>query len=132
MAGGDESAPAGGARGSDGRARRWGLPVAVVVAWVAGILLIDDETAQTIFVVGLVVALVGGDEILSRRRGEKTGPSADDPAFPVVPLILAVLAASFFSSADAERAALVPLAVAFVAIWKLIRRRRHGAAPDPL
>lgn len=130
MAGGEGSAPTSAARGSHGRDSRWWLlAVGIAIPWVAGILLIDDETAQTIFVVGLVVALVGGDAILSRRRREK---GEDDGAFLVVPLILAVLVANVFSSDDAERAAVVPLAIAFVALWKLARsRRRRGASARP-
>lgn len=133
MVGDDAQAPTGDAGGTGRGSARWWLMAAIAVPWVAGILLIDDETAQTIFVVGLVVALVGGDAILSRRRGEKAGAGDDDAAVLIVPLILAVLVANVFSSDDAERAALVPLAIVFVALWRLARgRRRRGPTVRPL
>lgn len=116
----------------DGAVRWWLFVALVSLAWVAGILLIDDETAQLVFMVLLLLALIGGNPFLSRLRGGRAQPEEDDGRFLFIALLLAVLLANFFASGDAERAAMVPLAVVLAALWSLgtaLRRRRAAARP---
>ncbi|MDQ4049638.1 MAG: hypothetical protein M3131_09710 [Actinomycetota bacterium] len=129
MASGLDPQPTTGVGGSPGRYTRW-LSGALLlsIAWVAGILLIEDETAQTIFIVLLVAAVVGGDALLSRRRRGEREAGEDSVGVPAVPILLAAVAASFFGSGDPELAAVVPIAFVLMALWRLVRSRRQRAA----
>jgi hypothetical protein len=102
-----------------------------VAALVGGILLIDDGTAQTIYLLLLVAAMLGWDASVSRGGAGRPGGARSgeaEQAFPWIPLALAVLVVGFFESDDAVLAAVIPLGLAFVALWKLAARRRRGAA----
>lgn len=103
--------------------------VVAVAALVGGILLIDDRTAQTVYLLVLVAAMVGADAIASRGRVESpTGADSGEAeeVFPWIPLALAVLIVGYFESEDVALAVVIPLGLGFVALWKLARRRRRG------
>lgn len=116
----------------EARALAWLIKGVLAGAFVGGILLIDDATAQTAYLVIFAAVVVGGDAILSRRRSASPGGThADEPDedFPWLPLAGAVLVASLvFESDDATFVAVTPLGLAFVVLWKLARRRRRGGA----
>ena len=91
--------------------------MAVVAA--AGVLLIDDETAQLVFLIGLAALLVIGGAVAERRQADSGRP---DWTF-LVPLLVAFGVSRLFGSDDARLAALFILAVVFAYAWQQARAR---------
>jgi hypothetical protein len=93
--------------------------VAALVA-AAGVLLIEGETADLVFLVLLCVAVLAWGAVIERR--EASEPRGEGWTF-LVPLLLALAASRAFGSADARLAALFLLAVTFAFGWSLVLRR---------
>ncbi len=91
--------------------------MAVVAA--AGVLLIDDETAQLVFLIGLAGLVVIGGAVAERRQADSGRP---DWTF-LVPLLVAFGVSRLFGSDDARLAALFILAVVFAYAWQHARAR---------
>ena len=91
--------------------------MAVVAA--AGVLLIDDETAQLVFLIGLAGLVVIGGAVAERRQADSGRP---DWTF-LVPLLVAFGVSRLFGSDDARLAALFILAVVFAYAWQQARAR---------
>ena len=95
--------------------------MAVVAA--AGVLLIDDETAQLVFLIGLAGLVVIGGAVAERRQADSGRP---DWTF-LVPLLVAFGVSRLFGSDDARLAALFILAVVFAYAWQ--QARAHWTKP---
>ena len=91
--------------------------MAVVAA--AGVLLIDDGTAQLVFVGGLAALVVIGGALAERRQSDR---GRSDWTF-LVPLLVAFGVSRLFDSGDARLAALFILAVVFSGAWQQARAR---------
>lgn len=105
----------------------------VLLAAAGGVLLIDDESAQVAFLLGICALALLSDRLpgARREREEEAGSGLDWTQF--VPLVLALILAqlAFDSNDDARLAALFVMAVVFSAAWRQLRigERLRGDRP---
>lgn len=107
------------------------FPLIVALVAAGGVLLIDDRTAQVVFLVGVCGLALLSDRLPGRWQSEGSTGRWDWTL--IVPVVLALVVARLaFDSDDARLAALFVLAVAFSAVWRQLRigERLRGDRPD--
>ncbi len=108
--------------------------LALIVALVAagGVLAIDDETAQVVFLLGVcALALLSELLPLDRPPRDRGMDNGSDWMLIIPAAVALILAQAVFESEDAQLAALFVLGVPLAVAWRLLRvgERLRGRRP---